>query len=93
MTALGTKRTTRVATLMSANDPKRTPACSQSAAPARRNSLKECFFRKLIVGRPSRAIAMSLVSSGVEPKKAVSAVLTLGVRSEPNTRGMTSHAR
>ncbi len=36
---------------------------------------------------------MSLVSSGVEPKKAVSAVLTLGVRSEPNTRGMTSHAR
>jgi hypothetical protein len=36
---------------------------------------------------------MSLVSSGVAPKKAVSAVLTLGVRSEPTTRGMTSHAR
>ena len=31
---------------------------------------------------------MSLVSSGVEPKKAVSAVLALGVRSEPDTRGM-----
>jgi len=77
---------------ISANDPMRTspPSIGRSVA---RNSLKECLFRKLIVGRPSRAIAMSLVSSGVAPKKAVSGVLTLEVGSEPTTKGMTSHAR
>jgi hypothetical protein len=57
-----------------------------------RNSLNECLFRKSIVGRPRSAIAKSLVSNGVAPSTAVSAVLILGVRSEPTTKGMISQA-
>ena len=57
-----------------------------------RSNLNECLFRKSIVGRPSSAIAKSLVSSGVAPSTAVSAVLMFGVKWEPTTRGMISQA-
>ena len=58
----------------------------------RRNSLKECFFRKLMVGRPKSAIAISFIGSGVVPRKIASPDLIPGLRPDATTRGMINHA-
>jgi hypothetical protein len=49
----------------------------------RRNSLKEYFSKKSIVGRPSSAIAMSLVSSGVASPKQTLQVLKVQGLDQP----------
>ena len=57
-----------------------------------RNGLSGCLFRKSIVGRPRSAMAKSLVSSGVTPSTAVSAVLIPEVKFAPATKGIISQA-